>query len=239
MIRRLGIFTEIVNERRQQDAKWGEQNHPIREEHERAIAFYKEEAETFRKICDLKARGNRLTWYDIIIEEFFEAFAEDTPEGQRAELVQMVAVGVAMIECIDRRAGEASVVRLPPVEPIYVQQVGRVDREFRIATRRVRCNHCMSEFDEEYIDVNATDHDSGETCPACSKGDALMDLDPAPDNAEPGCGDVVAWRRISDGQVYVSSCYSKDQEPLSPNNWKCFILMRHDELERRIKAVRP
>lgn len=104
---RVGIYAEIEAERIRQDEKWGEQNHPIREEHKRAIEYYKEEAEAFRKICDLKARENRITWYDIIIEEFFEAFAEDTPEGQRAELVQMIAVGVAMIECIDRRARAA------------------------------------------------------------------------------------------------------------------------------------
>ena len=42
--------------------------------------------------------------------------------------------------------------------------------------RRVRCNHCMSTFYEEYIDVDATGPDSGETCPVCMKGDALMDI---------------------------------------------------------------
>ena len=49
--------------------------------------------------------------------------------------------------------------------------------------RRVRCNHCMSIFGEEYIDVDALGPDSGETCPVCSKGDALMDMEPAPDIA--------------------------------------------------------
>lgn len=42
--------------------------------------------------------------------------------------------------------------------------------------RRVRCNRCMSTFYEEYIDVDALGPDSGETCPVCMKGDALMDL---------------------------------------------------------------
>jgi len=46
--------------------------------------------------------------------------------------------------------------------------------------RRVRCNHRTSEFDEQYIDINATNHDSGETCPVCGKGDALMDLERKP-----------------------------------------------------------
>jgi hypothetical protein len=34
----------------------------------------------------------------------------------------------------------------------------------------------MSTFYEEYIDVDATGPDSGETCPVCMKGDALMDI---------------------------------------------------------------
>lgn len=41
--------------------------------------------------------------------------------------------------------------------------------------RRVRCNHCMSEFDEEY-GVDVLGPDGGETCPVCLKGDALMDV---------------------------------------------------------------
>lgn len=40
--------------------------------------------------------------------------------------------------------------------------------------RRVRCNHCMSEFDEENIRVANPDIES---CPVCGKGDAMMDLE--------------------------------------------------------------
>jgi len=43
--------------------------------------------------------------------------------------------------------------------------------------KQVRCNHCMSIFYEEYIDIDANGPDSGETCPVCMKGDALMDID--------------------------------------------------------------
>lgn len=39
------------------------------------------------------------------------------------------------------------------------------------------CNHCMSEFYEDCIDIDAISADSGETCPVCGKGDALMDVD--------------------------------------------------------------
>ena len=37
---------------------------------------------------------------------------------------------------------------------------------------RVRCNHCMNEFDESEI---ITKEDE-EFCPFCNKSDALMDL---------------------------------------------------------------
>ena len=50
---------------------------------------------------------------------------------------------------------------------------------------RVRCNHCMSEFDEDRIDIDACGPDSGETCPVCSKGDALMDLSVLEPSQEP------------------------------------------------------
>lgn len=50
----------------------------------------------------------------------------------------------------------------------------RTDME---SAKRIRCNHCMSEFYEDYIDIDAISADSGETCPVCGKGDALMDLD--------------------------------------------------------------
>ena len=42
--------------------------------------------------------------------------------------------------------------------------------------RRVRCNHCMSVFDEEYLKKGIDDRgDFYESCPVCSKRDALMD----------------------------------------------------------------
>ena len=41
----------------------------------------------------------------------------------------------------------------------------------------IRCNHCMSIFSEESIDIDALGPGSGETCPVCSKGDALMDIE--------------------------------------------------------------
>jgi hypothetical protein len=41
---------------------------------------------------------------DVLLEEVFEALAETDPAKARDELVQAVAVGVKMIEGIDRGA---------------------------------------------------------------------------------------------------------------------------------------
>jgi hypothetical protein len=104
---RTGIFSEIQAERVRQDGKWGEQNHPIRREDEESIRFYEGMASRARDLCDAFAFLGKNTWYDILIEEVFEVFAESDPAKQREELVQVVAVGVAMIECIDRKGGQA------------------------------------------------------------------------------------------------------------------------------------
>ncbi len=42
---------------------------------------------------------------DILLEEVFEALAEDDPAALRTELVQVAAVAVQWIEAIDRREG--------------------------------------------------------------------------------------------------------------------------------------
>jgi hypothetical protein len=99
---RESIFEEIHQERDRQDMKWGEQNHPIRVESD-AIYFI-DQARLCRQVCDYEARNGTLTWYHILIEEFFEAFAEGEALKQRYELVQVAAVAIAMIECIDRKS---------------------------------------------------------------------------------------------------------------------------------------
>jgi hypothetical protein len=105
VIHRLGIFSEIKAERARQDAKWGEQNHPMRREDENAIKFFKTMSAQTRELCDALEFLKKVTWYDILIEEVFEVFDEGSPAKQRDELVQVIAVGVAMIECIDRKEG--------------------------------------------------------------------------------------------------------------------------------------
>ena len=69
------VLVGVEVERKLQDEKWGEQNH------------------------------DHSMWFKILGEELGEACKaslENKPEEYRAELIQMIAVGVAMVECFDR-----------------------------------------------------------------------------------------------------------------------------------------
>ena len=82
------VYRDIVEERRRQDAKWGEQNH------------------------------DPFCWLTVLMEEVGEAaqaalamrFDDEAPgdapaygaAAYRAELVQVAAVALAMVECLDR-----------------------------------------------------------------------------------------------------------------------------------------
>ena len=93
------ILTEVSAERARQDAKWGEQNHP-----DGTGGPSSEEMVRLAKArCDQAARDGGLTYEMILTEEFYEALAEIDPEKLRTELIQVAAVAVAWIECIDRR----------------------------------------------------------------------------------------------------------------------------------------
>lgn len=98
------ILAEVLAERERQDARFGEQNHPDGTGSERD-AF---RAHLARGMYTLKARRGRLTWADVLREEFYEAVSETDPTRLRAELIQVAAVSVAWIAAIDRRMGVTS-----------------------------------------------------------------------------------------------------------------------------------
>lgn len=107
----------VAVERIAQQRKWGEQNHPdgtgptstplnIRgetngwvDESDSASLL----AELFTETTDSRFGRGDGTWRDILLEEVFEALAEDDPDKLRAELIQTAAVAVAWVEAIDRR----------------------------------------------------------------------------------------------------------------------------------------
>lgn len=107
------IADEIIAERDKQDKKWGEQNHPSIKEHflenptytisEIAAEYKIPDVEEAKKICDLMAKLKECTWADIAIEEMCEAICTTDEKHRREELIQLAAVVMAWIECIDRK----------------------------------------------------------------------------------------------------------------------------------------
>lgn len=113
---RTEILNEIVAERLRQDKKWGEQNHPIvrlgSHPTKWKVKLYRRAADRARTFCDFKFANCRGDWRAILGEEVAEALAEGAAgnmEKCKAELIQVAAVAVAMIECIER--GKLSVAK--------------------------------------------------------------------------------------------------------------------------------
>lgn len=107
------VLDEVQWERDTQDLKWGEQNHAngtgpgvllLGE-----VVMWRQYVLTMNKLAtaqqaatDRNTDDGTLTYADILLEEVFEAVAEDDPEKLREELVQVAAVAVAWVEKIDR-----------------------------------------------------------------------------------------------------------------------------------------
>jgi hypothetical protein len=107
----LRVFGAVADERIRQDRKWGEQNHPSVDEElagccrpETMCEHYGiPDEQTAKRKCDEAAKFELCTWAHIAVEELSEAVSAETDTLRRAELVQLAAVVVAWIECIDRR----------------------------------------------------------------------------------------------------------------------------------------
>lgn len=108
------VAADVRAERRRQNEKWGEQNHPDGTwPHEDPLAFVHawtspgSHALTYataaKHATDARAHRNTVTWSDILLEEVFEALAESDPVKLRTELVQVAAVAQQWAEAIDRR----------------------------------------------------------------------------------------------------------------------------------------
>lgn len=90
---------EIRDERSRQIEKWGAQHHPDGTG-DRFFAYFASEA---RRRCQHADRQGTVTWYHILAEEVYEAFAESDPDKLRTELIQVAAVAAAWVEDIDHR----------------------------------------------------------------------------------------------------------------------------------------
>lgn len=90
------VIEDIRAERARQDARFGKQVHP-----NGTSVKFKPMADSARAACRRADEAGANTWAHIFREEFWEALSETDRVKLRAELVQVVAVGVAWIECLD------------------------------------------------------------------------------------------------------------------------------------------
>lgn len=98
------VLMEIAAERDRQDAKFGDQTRLRDRVAVEELEIYRIEADWCRSECQLHhATPEGATWTDILLEEVFEAVAEQDVDKLRAELVQVAAVAVAWIEALDKR----------------------------------------------------------------------------------------------------------------------------------------
>ena len=93
------VLGEIANERVRQDEKWGEQNH----RNGNNVAGAKLFADRARQACEEAFEADAGSWRHILEEKVAEALAAETEVELREELIQVAAVTVAWIECMDRR----------------------------------------------------------------------------------------------------------------------------------------
>ena len=93
------VLHEVEKERKAQDAKWGQQNHPDGT----GLPSDPSNADLTRALCDVAFKDGRGTWRHILMEEVAEAYAESDPAPLREELIQVAAVATAWVEALDRR----------------------------------------------------------------------------------------------------------------------------------------
>src|SRR5512139_2922113 len=94
------VLSDVAAERAAQDEMWGLQDLP-----DGCDPGFAAEADQAKETARTAWTAGELSWRHVLVEEVFEALAEDAPGRLRAELVQVAAVAVKWIEALDRRAG--------------------------------------------------------------------------------------------------------------------------------------
>jgi hypothetical protein len=97
------VILDVVEERKRQHEAHGEQDLPITHATARAIMPTDVYA---RHVCATAEQDGVLSYAHLLIEELAEVISAPTLEAQRAELVQVAALAVQAIGCIDRRSGK-------------------------------------------------------------------------------------------------------------------------------------
>lgn len=80
------VLADVADERTRQDARWGRQDHS---DMQWLAVLTEEVGEVAKCLCEMNVPGN----------------GHSTVQHLREELIQVAAVAVAAVECIDRRLG--------------------------------------------------------------------------------------------------------------------------------------
>lgn len=99
------VLSEIEDERRRQDEKWGEQNHPpgTGEAWDGIGRLFVASGRGIEAAAR-RILGQSPTYTGVLMEEVGEALQETDPAKLRVELIQVAAVAAAFVECLDRAA---------------------------------------------------------------------------------------------------------------------------------------
>jgi hypothetical protein len=95
------IFLDIGGEHKRQDGKWGKQNHPML-----CVPFTIDVMLNAQQVYKRLNETKNYSWFQILMEEVYEAFSEIDLNKQREDMLQVAAVAVRIIECLDRRIEE-------------------------------------------------------------------------------------------------------------------------------------
>ncbi len=99
--RTANALSDISQERRRQTEKWGRQLLPNGTTDDDYAKGLRDHFRAFVDSLPDPYSPRRLTWLDVLQEEFLEAAAETDPVKLREELIQIGAVVAAWVEAID------------------------------------------------------------------------------------------------------------------------------------------
>jgi|SRR5690606_10660452 len=99
------ILDLVAQERDEQDMRFGEQNHPdlIELWQKDVRRLYQQWADEWKEANWARVMDNDLAWDSILLEEVYEALAEEDQGRLFDELIQVAAVAVAWAEAVQRR----------------------------------------------------------------------------------------------------------------------------------------
>lgn len=99
------ILAGINEEVQRQEVLWGTQGHPMLSNSGMTWVrrgACRSKAQQTQQLNDANNRFGRTNWFDLTLEELYEAFAADSPKEAIEELTQLAALAVSSIKSINR-----------------------------------------------------------------------------------------------------------------------------------------